>query len=74
MSANSAPRLAVSVVLPTPPFVLAMVNLIIDLAPNQVLDQGYGIEGKSVGLLLQIVAKPLIGKDLANTFDLVVQR
>ena len=30
MSASSAPRLAVSVVLPTPPLVLVMVNLIID--------------------------------------------
>jgi hypothetical protein len=33
----------VSVVLPTPPLVLVMVNLIIDSVPIQVPDQAYGI-------------------------------
>jgi hypothetical protein len=35
--------LAVSVVLPTPPFVLVTVNLIIDSVPIQVCHQAYGI-------------------------------
>ena len=43
MSASSAPRLAVSVVLPTPPLVLVTVNLIIESAPIQVGHQAYGI-------------------------------
>src|SRR5512137_206707 len=73
MSANSAPRLAVRVVLPTPPFVLVTVNLIIDSVPIQVCHQAYGIARESVGLLLQIIAKPLIRENLADAPDLLVQ-
>ena len=58
MSASRAPRLAVSVVLPTPPLVLVMVNLIIDSVPIQVGPQAYGIAWKVSGYPFQIVAKP----------------
>ena len=74
ISASSAPRLAVSVVLQTPPLVLAMVKVIIDSLPNQDGDQAYGIALKSVGSVLQIVAQALLVEDTADAFDLLVER